>query len=58
LRSKEDFWNSTFQEIKTWDRNKREDFAFWCNGYGAGPVTTLTEKAAARRAFKAAYQRE
>jgi hypothetical protein len=41
LRTKEDFWKSTFQAIKTWDRHKRADFAFWCNGYGAGAVTTL-----------------
>jgi len=41
LGDKEEFWKSTFQEIKTWDRNKRGDFAFWCNGYGAGAVTTL-----------------
>jgi hypothetical protein len=41
LRTKEDFWKGTFQAIKTWDRNQREDFAFWCNGYGAGAVTTL-----------------
>jgi hypothetical protein len=41
LGTKEEFWRSTFQQIKTWDRNDRREFAFWCNGYGAGAVTTL-----------------
>jgi cell shape-determining protein MreC len=41
LRTKSDYWKNTFSEVKTRDRNKREDFAFWCNGYGAGAVTTL-----------------
>jgi hypothetical protein len=41
LNKKEDFWKGTFNEVKTRDRNKREDFAFWCNGYGAGAVTAL-----------------
>jgi hypothetical protein len=41
LTIKQDFWVATFNEVKVRDRNRREDFAFWCNGYGAGAVTTL-----------------
>lgn len=41
LYTKEDYWKTTFYQVKDWDRKKREDFAFWCNGYGAGAVTTL-----------------
>lgn len=41
LSSKEGFWKDTFQEIKNWDRSRRTEFAFWCNGYGAGAVGTL-----------------
>jgi gas vesicle protein len=41
LNEKEDFWKGTFNEVKTRDRHKKDDFAFWCNGYGAGAVTTL-----------------
>jgi len=41
LRTKSDYWKNTFNEVKTRDRNQQEDFAFWCNGYGAGAVTTL-----------------
>lgn len=41
LPQKEGFWRGTFEEVKNKDRNKKEEFAFWCNGYGAGAVTTL-----------------
>jgi hypothetical protein len=41
LNKKEEFWKGTFNEVKVRDRNRKEDFAFWCNGYGAGAVTTL-----------------
>ena len=38
---KEAFWKRTFNEVKTRDRSNATDFALWCNGFGAGPVTTL-----------------
>src|SRR5262245_40125252 len=41
LPEKEGFWKGAFEEIKNKDRNKKEDFAYWCNGYGAGAVTAL-----------------
>ena len=41
LRNKEEFWKGTFNEVKVRDRNRKEEFAFWCNGYGAGAVTML-----------------
>ena len=41
LREKEPFWKGVFKEVKFRDRSRREDFAFWCNGEGAGAVTTL-----------------
>jgi hypothetical protein len=41
LVEKESFWVGTFNEVKHKDRNNKQDFAFWCNGYGAGAVTTL-----------------
>lgn len=41
LNDNEDFWKRTFDEVKNRDRNNKNDFAFWCNGFGAGAVTTL-----------------
>lgn len=41
LNNKENFWKGTFAEVKDRDRTNKEQFAFWCNGYGAGAVTTL-----------------
>lgn len=38
---KEAFWKQTFDEVKGRDRSNRTDFALWCNGFGAGPVTML-----------------
>ena len=43
LPNNEQFWRQTFKEIKTRDRSDaaKHDLAFWCNGYGAGAMTTL-----------------
>lgn len=41
LTTKEEFWKNTFREVKERDRTKSDEFAFWCNGVGAGAVTTL-----------------
>jgi hypothetical protein len=41
LSTREDFWKRSFDQVKAFDRNKRSEFAYWCNGEGAGPITTL-----------------
>jgi hypothetical protein len=41
LINKGEFWKGTLAEAKDRDQNNKKEFAFWCNGYGAGAVTTL-----------------
>ena len=39
--AKREFWKTSFDRIKSYDRGDRTGFAYWCNGEGAGAVTTL-----------------